>query len=68
MICGVDNVDGTILRITNAIRDAVRSDILTRILLLISLPTSLKKRKIEFEKFQMRTLHMIVTGKKGVRK
>lgn len=26
-VCGVDNVDGTMLRITNAIRDAVRPDI-----------------------------------------
>ena len=25
--CGVDNVDGTILRVTNAIRDAVRPDV-----------------------------------------
>ena len=26
-VCGVDNVDGTMLRVTNAIRDAVRPDI-----------------------------------------
>lgn len=26
-VCGVNNVDGTMLRVTNAIRDAVRSDI-----------------------------------------
>lgn len=25
--CGVDNVDGTMLRVTNAIRDAVRPDV-----------------------------------------
>jgi len=26
-VCGVDNVDGTMLRVTNAIRDAVRPDV-----------------------------------------
>ena len=26
-VCGVDNVDGTMLRVTNAIRDSVRPDV-----------------------------------------
>ncbi len=79
--CGIDDVDDTMLRVTNAVKDAVRPDITMKVFDFHSMdghaarsldqhPTFNKvvdffsKRKVEFGRTQMRSLHL--TGEDGM--